>query len=118
MKQLLTTVEDGEPSIHYRLGHPLAEVLISQSKSRRVAPREVTFLCCQHGTRITSHPKTPPLDARPTLSRGQALRGHDGDCLVFRHSRESGNPVSETPKGLGMSSSVSESLAATDLIGI
>jgi hypothetical protein len=50
--QLLTRVEDGEPSIHYRLGHPLAEVLIGQSKSRQVTPREVTFLYSQHGTRI------------------------------------------------------------------
>ena len=51
--QLLTRVEDGEPSIHYRLGHPLAEVLISQSKSRQVAPREVSFLYGQHGTKIS-----------------------------------------------------------------
>jgi superfamily II DNA/RNA helicase len=51
--QFLTKVDEREPSIHYRLGHPLAELLISQSKSRQVAPHEVTFLYSQHGTRIS-----------------------------------------------------------------
>ena len=42
---------------------------------------------------LTSHPKTPPLDAR--------LRGQDGDGHVRCHSRESGNPAISRKRSLG-----------------
>src|SRR5213593_3253875 len=42
---------------------------------------------------LTSHPKTPPLDAR--------LRGQDGDGHVRCHSRESGNPAISRKRSFG-----------------
>jgi len=42
---------------------------------------------------ITTHPKTPPLDAR--------LHGHDGDGRARCHSRESGNPASSRKSSFG-----------------
>lgn len=41
--RLLTKIEDGEPFIHYRPGHPLAEGLIRQAVSRQLPAREVIF---------------------------------------------------------------------------
>ncbi|MEA2175281.1 MAG: hypothetical protein QOD00_2873, partial [Blastocatellia bacterium] len=41
--RLLTKIADGEPFIHYRPGHPLAEGLIRQAKSRLLPAREVVF---------------------------------------------------------------------------
>jgi hypothetical protein len=53
---------------------------------------------------LTTHSKTPPLDAR--------LRGHDGDGRVGCHSRESGNPAIGRKRSFGTAWHISMAVLA------
>ncbi len=49
----LVTKSDGNAAHHYRLGHPLAEHLIQQAKSRQLPVREVAFRYSDYARKIS-----------------------------------------------------------------
>lgn len=49
----LVTQQDGASDHHYRLGHPLAEGIIRQAKSRQLPVREVVFRYSDHPAKIS-----------------------------------------------------------------
>jgi superfamily II DNA or RNA helicase len=93
--RLLTKIEDGEPFIHYRPGHPLAEGLINQAKSRRLPPREVIFHYRDYEGKISVIETLIGKSGWLTLTRVAVEALDTEDHLIFSAFTDDSSPVDQ-----------------------
>lgn len=93
--RLLTKFEDGEHSIHYRPGHPLAAALIGRAKGRALPPREVTFRYCDHETMIYIVERLEGRSGWMSLTKVTVEALDTEDHLVFTAFTDEGEPVDQ-----------------------
>jgi adenine-specific DNA-methyltransferase len=93
--RLLTKIEDGEPFIHYRPGHPLAEGLIRQAKSRLLPAREVTFYYRDYEGKISVIENLLHKSGWLSLTRVAVEALDTEDHLIFSAVTDAGNVVDQ-----------------------
>lgn len=91
--RLLTKFEDGEHSVHYRPGHPLAAAIIGRAKERALPPREVTFRYGDHQTIISIVERLEGRSGWLSLTKVTVEALDTEDHLIFAGFTDEGEAV-------------------------
>ena len=93
--RLVNKKEDHTSSHHYRLGHPLAEGVVSAAKGRSLSPYEVTFNYSGHPTRLSVVEGLAGRSGWLNLTQLSIESLDKEDHLIFNGFSDDGQPLDQ-----------------------